>query len=311
MFSLYLPIAEMSVDVLVILALGGITGILSGMFGVGGGFLLSPLLIFLGVPPAVTVASSSNQIIASSLSGFLAHWRRKNVDFRMGGLLLVGGIIGSGVGVWIFHRLQKTGQIDLVISLSYVIFLGIIGTLMLMETAHALFKQRKHRTGHHPIILKRRGHHRLHYLPFRMRFPRSGLYISALLPIMVGISVGILVSIMGIGGGFIMLPAMIYIIRMPAAIVVGTSLFQIIFVSANVTLLQAMTTHTVDIVLAALLMLGSVCGTQVGIRLGSRLPTDHMRGLLALIVFFVAARLAWGLLVTPEDLFTVSLETIR
>lgn len=310
MFSIYLPIAEMSVDVLGILCLGGLTGILSGMFGVGGGFLLTPLLIFIGVPPAVSVASSANQIIASSLSGFLAHWRRNNVDFRMGGLLLVGGIVGSGLGVWIFKMLQRTGQIDLVISLVYVFFLGIIGTLMLIETSRTLLRQRKQGGSHMASLLKRRGHHPLHFLPLRIRFPRSGLYISALLPIIIGIGVGVLVSLMGIGGGFFLIPAMIYILRMPAAIVVGTSLFQIIFVSANVTILQAITTHTVDVVLAVLLMLGSVCGAQVGIRLGSRLPTDHMRGLLALIVFLVAARLAWGLLATPDQLYNVTLEAL-
>ncbi len=310
MFSIYLPIAEMSVDVLGILCLGGITGILSGMFGVGGGFLLTPLLIFIGIPPAVSVASSANQIIAASLSGFLAHHRRKNVDFRMGGLLLAGGMIGSGLGVWLFRVLQKTGQIDLVISLTYVFFLGIIGTLMLIETSKTLLQRHKHRTPSTIINPKPNHRHPLHHLPFKIRFPRSGLYISALLPMLIGIFVGVLVSLMGIGGGFFMLPAMIYILRMPTSVVVGTSLFQIIFVSANVTILQAITTHTVDVVLALLLMLGSVCGAQIGIRLGARLPTDYLRGLLALLVFSVTARLAWGLLATPHDLFSVTLEAL-
>jgi uncharacterized protein len=309
MFSVYLPIAEMSVNIFVILLLGGVTGVLSGMFGVGGGFLITPLLMFMGIPPAVAVASSANQIIASSVSGFLNHWRRGNVDFRMGGVLLFGGLAGSAVGVWLFKRLQMLGQIDLTISLVYTIFLGFIGTLMLIESTRTIIRQKKSRqttsTEDIPASITK---HPLHFLPLRMHFPRSELHISVLVPVVIGLCVGVLVSLMGIGGGFFLIPAMIYILRMPANVVVGSSLFQIIFVSANVTILQAITTQTVDILLAVLLMFGSVFGAQLGIRLATKLPTTYLRALLALIVFMVAARLAYGLLATPSDIFSVTLE---
>lgn len=308
MLSVYLPIAEMSVDVFEMLLLGGVTGILSGMFGVGGGFLLTPILIFMGIPPAVAVASSANQIIASSFSGFLNHMRRGNVDFRMGFTLLFGGLIGSGLGVWLFKRLQTIGQIDLVISIAYVLFLGIIGALMLTESIRAILRQRKspHHTPH-PHTTKKS---KLDFLPFHIDYPQSGIRVSIIIPILVGIMVGVLVSLMGIGGGFFLIPAMLYILRMPAQMVVGTSLFQIIFVSANVTLLQAMTTHTVDIMLALLLMTGSVFGAQFGMRLATKFPTTYLRAILSFIIFSVAARLAYGLLATPSDLYSITLEVV-
>ncbi|MDP7549362.1 MAG: sulfite exporter TauE/SafE family protein, partial [Alphaproteobacteria bacterium] len=244
--QIYLPIAELSVNIFLFLGMGAGVGFLSGLFGVGGGFLMTPLLIFAGIPPAVAVATEANQIVASSVSGALAHWRRGNVDIKIGVVLLIGGFIGSTLGVWVFGLLRGLGQIDLVIRLSYVVFLGIIGALMLVESLRAISRQRK------PGGKRRKLHQHnwLHGLPFKMRFRRSKLYISALLPLGIGVLVGILAAIMGVGGGFIMVPAMIYLLGMPTAMVVGTSLFQIIFVTANVTFLQAWQNQTVDIFLA-------------------------------------------------------------
>jgi hypothetical protein len=281
--------------------MGAGVGFLSGLFGVGGGFLMTPLLIFAGIPPAVAVATEANQIVASSVSGALAHWRRGNVDLKMGIVLLLGGIIGSTLGVWVFGLLQGLGQIDLVIRLSYVVFLGIIGALMLVESLKAISRQRK------PGGKRRKLHQHnwLHGLPFKMRFRRSKLYISALLPLGIGILVGILAAIMGVGGGFIMVPAMIYLLGMPTAMVVGTSLFQIIFVTANVTFLQAWQNQTVDIFLALLLLTGGVIGAQLGTRAGAKLPGEQLRSMLALIVLGVCARLAYELLARPDDLYSI------
>ena len=299
--QIYLPIAELSVNVFLFLGMGAGVGFLSGLFGVGGGFLMTPLLIFAGIPPAVAVATEANQIVASSVSGALAHWRRGNVDIKMGVVLLIGGIIGSTLGVWVFGLLRGLGQIDLVIRLSYVVFLGIIGALMLVESLKAISRQRK------PGGKRRKLHQHnwLHGLPFKMRFRRSKLYISALLPLGIGVLVGILAAIMGVGGGFIMVPAMIYLVGMPTAMVVGTSLFQIIFVTANVTFLQAWQNQTVDIFLALLLLTGGVIGAQLGTRAGSKLPGEQLRSMLALIVLAVCARLAYELLAHPEDLFSI------
>ncbi|MFP6698709.1 MAG: sulfite exporter TauE/SafE family protein [Alphaproteobacteria bacterium] len=299
--QIYLPIAELSVNVFLFLGMGAGVGFLSGLFGVGGGFLMTPLLIFAGIPPAVAVATEANQIVASSVSGALAHWRRGNVDIKMGVVLLIGGIIGSTLGVWVFGLLRGLGQIDLVIRLSYVVFLGIIGALMLVESLKAISRQRK------PGGKRRKLHQHnwLHGLPFKMRFRRSKLYISALLPLGIGVLVGILAAIMGVGGGFIMVPAMIYLLGMPTAMVVGTSLFQIIFVTANVTFLQAWQNQTVDIFLALLLLTGGVIGAQLGTRAGSKLPGEQLRSMLALIVLAVCARLAYELLAHPEDLFSI------
>ena len=299
--QIYLPIAELSVNAFLFLGMGGGVGFLSGLFGVGGGFLMTPLLIFAGIPPAVAVATEANQIVASSVSGALAHWRRGNVDVKMGVVLLIGGFIGSTIGVWVFGFLQGLGQIDLVIRLSYVVFLGIIGALMLVESLRAISRQRK------PGGKRRKLHQHnwLHGLPFKMRFRRSKLYISALLPLGVGIFVGILAAIMGVGGGFVMVPAMIYLLGMPTAMVVGTSLFQIIFVTANVTFLQAWQNQTVDIFLALLLLTGGVIGAQLGTRAGAKLPGEQLRSMLALIVLGVCARLAYELLVRPDDLYSI------
>ena len=298
--QIYLPIAEISVNVFILLGLGSGIGVLSGLFGVGGGFLMTPLLIFIGIPPAVAVATEANQIVASSVSGVLAHWKRGNVDVKMGMLLLVGGIIGSTVGVWLFKLLRQLGQVDLFVSLAYVIFLGAIGSLMFIESSRAILRSKR------PGGRRKKLHHTfLHGLPFKMRFRKSKLYISALLPILVGLFVGILSAMMGVGGGFVMVPAMIYLLGMPTAVVVGTSLFQIIFVTANATILQASINHTVDIVLALLLLVGGVIGAQFGARLGSKLPGEKLRVLLAMMVLGVCIWLLVGLIVTPDDLFSI------
>ena len=280
---IYLPIAEVSMHIFVIIGLGGSVGFLSGMFGVGGGFLMTPLLIFLGVPPAIAVSTEANQIVASSVSGVIAHWRRGNVDFKMGGILLAGGVVGSSLGVLLFSILRDIGQIDLVIKLSYVIFLGLIGGLMLLESIRAILRTRQPgaRRG------KLHQHNWLHGLPLKMRFRKSKLYISALLPFFLAAMVGVLSAIMGVGGGFILVPAMIYLLGMPTYVVIGTSLFQIIFVTANITVLQAVQTQTVDFVLAGLLLFGAVIGAQIGARFGTRLKGEQLRGLLALMVLGV------------------------
>ncbi|HYE00159.1 MAG TPA: sulfite exporter TauE/SafE family protein, partial [Alphaproteobacteria bacterium] len=270
---IYLPIAELSVDVFVILALGGGVGLLSGLFGVGGGFLMTPLLIFIGVPPPVAVGSEAAQIVASSVSGVLAHMRRGNVDFRMGFVLLLGGFVGSTAGVKLFSFLRDVGQVDLVISLSYVIILGGIGGLMLAESVRALRRHRRTGTAQRG---KLHQHNWLHGLPLKMRFPKSKLYISSLLPFGLGAIIGVLAAIMGVGGGFIMVPAMIYVLGMPTSVVVGTSLFQIIFVTANVTFLQAYENQTVDVILALLLLVGGVVGAQFGARLGAKLRGEQL-----------------------------------
>jgi len=300
---IYLPIAEVSMHIGIIIGLGGAVGFLSGLFGVGGGFLMTPLLIFLGIPPAVAVSTEANQIVASSVSGVLAHMRRGNVDFKMGGILMVGGMIGSSLGVALFSFLREIGQIDLVIQLSYVVFLGIIGSLMLTESVRTMIRSR--RPG--AVRGKLHQHNWLHGLPLKMRFRRSKLYISAIMPLLIGAFVGILSAIMGVGGGFIMVPAMIYLLGMPTSVVVGTSLFQIIFVTANVTLLQSIQTQTVDFVLAGLLLFGAVIGAQFGSRAGALLKGEQLRGLLALMVLAVCIKIGFDLVVRPEDLLSVEL----
>ena len=302
--DIYLPIAEVSLDVFLLLGLGAAVGFLSGVFGVGGGFLLTPLLIFIGVPPTVAVASSANQLVGASVSGVLAHWRRGNVDFKMGYVLLVGGLAGSLLGVWIFTLLKRLGQVELTISIGYVLLLGVLGFLMMIESVRALLRM------HRPGAARRRLHQHtwMHGLPLKARFRRSRLYISALLPIGIGFVVGIFSAILGIGGGFIMVPAMIYMLGMPTGVVPGTSLLQIIFVAANVTLLQAFTNHTVDAVLALVLLAGGVIGAQIGSRFGTRIRGEQLRFLLALMVLAVAAKLAFDMTVRPDDLYSIARE---
>jgi uncharacterized membrane protein YfcA len=273
------------------------------MFGVGGGFLITPLLFFIGIPPAVAVATSANQIVGSSVSALLPHIRRRNVDFRMGTVLLVGGIFGSGLGVFIFNFLKTLGQVDLMVNLCYVVFLGIIGSLMFVESVKSL---RRSRSG---VAPKRRKHTWVHGLPLKIRFRVSGIYISVIPPLLVGFLVGILSAVMGVGGGFIMVPAMIYMLSIPTKVVVGTSLYQIIFLTAFTTLLHATTNYTVDIVLAVLLLIGGVVGAQFGAMIGSRLKAEQLRILLALLVLLVCLKLALDLGVKPLDLYSLS-ETI-
>ena len=300
--QVYLPIAEISVDAFLLLALGGGVGLLSGLFGVGGGFLMTPLLILIGIPPAVAVGTEANQVVAASVSGALAHWRRGNIDVTMGVVLLAGGFVGSSLGVWLFTLLRSLGQIDLVISIFYVIFLGIIGALMVFESVRAWQMSRN------PTAWRRKLHEHfwVHGLPLKIRFRRSKLYISALVPLAVGAFVGVLAAIMGVGGGFIMVPAMIYLLGMPTSVVVGTSLFQIIFVTANVTFLQSVSNQTVDIVLATILMIGAVIGAQIGTQLGAKLRGEQLRALFGLIVLAVCFRVAYTLVATPAYPFSLT-----
>ncbi len=300
--QIYLPIAEMSVNAFLLLGLGGIVGVLSGMFGVGGGFLLTPLLFFVGIPPAVAVGTQGNQIVASSLSGVLAHVKRRTVDFRMGAVLLAGGLMGSAFGVYIFTILRSLGQVDLLVELCYVVFLGIVGTLMLIESLRAI---RRARLGPGALPPRKR-HNWVHNLPLKVKFRVSGLYISVIPPILVGMLVGILSAIMGVGGGFIMVPAMIYLLGMPTKVVVGTSLFQIIFVAAFTTLLHATANQTVDLILAVLLLIGGVIGAQIGTRIGSRLRAEQLRIALAVMVLAVGGKLALDLLIEPSELYSIA-----
>ncbi len=302
MIHIYLPIAEVSVNLFLLLAIGGGVGFLSGLFGVGGGFLLTPLLIFIGIPPAIAVGSEANQLAAASLSGVIAHWRGGRVDLRMGIMLLVGGLIGSTLGVSLFAWLMASGQIDLVIKLLYVVLLGLIGLMMMVESIRANLKSRRNEPS--PEVPADTNTWR-QQLPWQMHFPTSEVTISAFLPIGLGILVGILAAVMGIGGGFIMVPAMIYVLGMPTAIVVGTSLFQILFVASNVTLQQAIRVQTVDVVLALLLMLGSVIGVQIGARAGAKLRGEELRFLLAFIVLIVCGWMIFDLTSRPDFLFTL------
>jgi uncharacterized protein len=299
--QLYLPIAEISVNVFLLLGLGGGIGFLSGLFGVGGGFLMTPALFFIGIPPAVAVASEANQLVATSITGVIAHWRRKSVDFKMGTVLLCGGVIGSSIGVYVFKILRELGQVDLMISLLYVVFLGAIGSLMFAESLRSILRSRKGSAKRGKL----HQHTWMHGLPFKMRFRRSRLYISALMPITIGAFVGLLAALMGVGGGFIMVPAMIYLLGMPTSVVAGTSLFQILFVVANVTFLQAYTNQTVDVILALILLSGSVVGVQIGSAIGAKVSGPQFRILLAALVLLTCGKLLLDLLIMPSDLFSL------
>lgn len=298
----YLPIAEVSVNAFLILGIGGIVGFLSGMFGVGGGFLITPLLFFIGVPPAVAVATGANQVVASSISGVLAQMKRKSVDFRMGTVLLVGGFAGSALGIWVFALMTARGQVDLFVQLSYVVFLGLIGAMMLQESLRALMRSRR------PGAPVRRAHVHswVHGLPLKMKFRASGLYISVIPPALIGAFVGFLAAIMGVGGGFILVPAMIYLLGMPTKVVIGTSLFQIVFVAGFTTVMHSVTSQSVDMLLALMLILGGVIGAQIGARVGVRLKAEQLRVLLSLLVLAVAVRIAVDLLLRPSELFSVA-----
>jgi uncharacterized membrane protein YfcA len=300
--DLYLPIANLSVNALVIIGLGGVVGLLSGMFGVGGGFLTTPLLIFYGIPPTVAAASAASQVTGASVSGVVTHLARGTVDFRMGGVLIAGGVVGAGLGVLIFRLLQYLGQIDTVIGLLYVLMLGGIGLLMAKESIQALVALK---TGKRAPARKRRHHPLVAALPMRWRFYGSGLYISPLAPLLLGMATGILTMLLGVGGGFILVPAMLYLLGMTTQSVVGTSLFQILFVTMATTMMHAMTTKAVDLVLAMLLLIGSVTGAQVGTRLSMTMRPEYLRVLLAAIVLLVAARMTLGLVWRPDEIFTI------
>lgn len=300
--QIYLPIAEVSVNALGLLLIGTMVGLLSGLFGVGGGFILTPLLFFIGIPPTVAVASAANQIAGSSFSAFLAHMRRKTVDFRMGGVLLVGGLIGSFLGVRVFEILRSKGQFELVVSLLYVVMLGTIGGLMLLESVRTLRRAKDPNAA----LVRRKRHTWAHGLPLKMRFHTSKLYVSAIPPFVIGLLVGILAAIMGVGGGFIMVPAMIYLIGMPTKVVVGTSVFQFLFVTAFTAILHSVQSGTVDVLLAVILLVGGVIGAQIGVALAQRLRAEQLRILLALLVIGVCLKLALDLVLPPADLYSLT-----
>ena len=302
LMEIYLPVAEMSVNWLIIIALGTGVGFLSGLFGVGGGFLMTPLLVFTGIPSTVAVATTLSHVTASSMSGALAQWRKRGIDFALAGVMLVGGVVGTVFGVWLFALMRRQGQMDLIVSLTYVIMLGSIGFIMLRESLATL---KAYRSGaavsHHAVS---RGW--ILGLPFKMRFRQSRLYISVIPPIGIGFVVGTLSAIMGIGGGFIIVPAMIYLLRMPTRMVMGTSLVQIIAVTSITTVLQATHNFAVDIVLAGLLVSGGVVGAQLGVRAGAKLRGEQLRFLLALLVLTVGAGLAWQLVARPADIYSLA-----
>ena len=301
--QLYLPIAEMSANVFVFLAMGGAVGFLSGMFGVGGGFLMTPLLIFAGIPSIVAVGTETAQILASSVSGALAQWRRRNVDVKMGFVLLSGGLVGSAIGVELVKVLRRVGVFDAFVAACYVTFLGVIGTLMMIESTRAMRQTR----GGRVVSQRRPGQHNwVHGLPFKVRFTRSKHYISAIPPIVLGMFVGLLAAIMGVGGGFLMVPAMIYLLGMPTNVVVGTSLFQIVFLTAATTILHASQNYNVDVTLAVLLMAGGVIGAQFGTVAGERLKGEQLRFLLASFILAVCARFAWQLVARPGELYSLT-----
>jgi uncharacterized membrane protein YfcA len=294
---IYLPIAEMPVNVLLVLLVSGAVGFVSGLVGVGGGFIMTPSLIFLGVPAPVAVATGASQIAATSFSGIMTQTRRKAVDWRMGLLLSIGGIVGTASGVWLFERLLRLGQLDLIISVLYLFLLASVGALMLWES-YAVWRGR---TVRGVSILRRPARTVAHTLPVRLRFPRSGLYISVIPPLALGFGVGAMAAIMGVGGGFILIPAMIYLLRMPTNVVVGTSLFQVLIVTSLVVILQSVATQTVDLVLAALLMLGGVVGAQLGARMGAGLKGEQVRGLLGAILIAASVKFLWDILIPPSE----------
>lgn len=300
--GIYLPIAEISVNMLVLLGMGAAVGFLSGLFGVGGGFLITPLLIFYNIPPAIAVATGANQVIASSVSGALSHFKRRTLDFKLGILLVIGGLLGSLAGIHLFSLLRNLGQLDLIISLLYVILLGSVGGLMAVESWHTLRQSKK---GKAPDARRPGQHNWIHRMPFKARFRASMIYVSVIPVLAIGFAIGLLSSVMGVGGGFIMVPALIYLLRVPTNVVVGTSLFQITFVTAFTTVMQATNNHTVDIVLAFLLMIGGVIGAQYGARAGRKLRGEQLRMLLALLVLAVALRLAFSLFIQPDNVFSI------
>ncbi|MCO6048310.1 sulfite exporter TauE/SafE family protein [Mesorhizobium sp. RP14(2022)] len=301
--GIYLPIAEMSVNVVVLLFMGAAVGFLSGMFGVGGGFLITPLLIFYNIPPAIAVATGANQVVASSVSGALVHLKRRTIDFKLGTVLMIGGVFGATLGAAAFTFLRSVGQLDLIVSILYVVFLGTVGGLMLVESVNAI---RRSRDGAAPALRKPGQHNWILRLPFKMRFRASKLFVSIIPVLGLGAGIGFLSSIMGVGGGFIMVPALIYLLKVPTNVVVGTSLFQMIFVASYTTMVHASTNRTVDVILAFLLMIGGVAGAQYGAKAGQKLRGEQLRALLALLVLAVCLRLALDLFLTPDDIYSLT-----
>jgi uncharacterized membrane protein YfcA len=301
--EIYLPVAQMSVSWVLLLGLGMAIGILSGMLGVGGGFLLTPLLIFSGIPSSIAVATTASHITASSMSGAIAQWRKRAIDLKMAAVMTLGGIVGTIAGVWLFGVLRRAGQMDVVVSISYVLLLGTIGTLMLRESLGTLRAVR----GGAVTTARHFGQHLwIHGLPFKQRFPASRLYISVIPPLAIGFAVGVLSSILGVGGGFVVVPAMIYVLRMPTNVVTGTSLAQIIVITAATTVLQSVNNHAVDLFLALVLISGGVIGAQFGVRIGARLRGEQLRLMLALMVIAVALRLFFGLVARPHELYSIA-----
>jgi uncharacterized membrane protein YfcA len=301
---IYLPIAEISLDLPLLLALGFAVGILAGLFGIGGGFILTPLLLFWGVPPGVAVGTGAAQVVASSVSGALSHWQRRNVDVKMGIVLIAGGLIGTSFGVKLQQHLKQMGQLDLFIALTYVVMLGVIGTLMLIESTRTL---RRSKAG--TVSARRSGQHSfLQRLPLKLRFRTSKLYVSALPPYVIGAFVGLLTAIMGVGGGFLLIPALIYVIKLPTRLAMGTSAFQIIFITSVTTVLQAVENATVDVMLAAPLMFGGVFGAQIGVRMGQRLKAEQLRLFLALLVLSVAIRISYDLIRPPSEVYSLDVQ---
>lgn len=300
---IYLPIAELSVNMFIIFGMGGAVGFLSGLFGVGGGFLLTPLLIFSGIPPVISVATVASQIVASSASAALSYWRRRMIDLKLATVLMLSGAVGTLIGVVVFNGLRSLGQLDLIIGVSYVTFLGTIGGLMLSESVRAILNTRRGR----PAQLRRPGqHYWIHRLPLKMRFKRSKLYVSAIPVVALGVGIGFLGALLGIGGGFILVPALIYLLRVPTNVVIGTSLIQIVATMSVATILHAVTNFSVDIVLAIILMVGGVIGAQFGARVGQNMRGDHLRALLGLLVLAVAIRFLFGLVTPPEEAYSIN-----
>ena len=306
--QIYLPIAEIPINILLILSLGFVTGILSGMFGVGGGFIATPFLIFMGIPPLVAVATSANQITASSISGLLSHSKQKNVDFKMGFVLIFGGIFGSILGIIIFRLLQDLGQTDVFISIIYVIFLGLIGLTMAIDNIKTILKEKyeietSKKRGKKKLFVK--FSKKINKLPFKMYFPKSNIEISLLIPLIIGVFAGSLVSMMGIGGGFVIIPAMIYILKMPHKIITGTSLFQIVFISIVVTMMQSVVNNAVDIILAAIMIAGSVIGVQFGIKKAKNMDNDNLKLMLAIMILLVCLKMFSQLFLEPSSLYSI------
>ncbi len=302
-FHVYLPVAGVAVNALAVIGVGGAVGFLSGLFGVGGGFIITPLMLFLGIPTAVAVATGANQATATAVSGSMSHWQRGNIDFRIGNVLLASGIAGSLAGTQLVGILRATGQFDVFLSLSYVVLLGSLGLLMLIESVNTM--RSAARSG--GTLLERRKHTALHHLPFKTRFPRSKLYISVIPVLAIGAFIGVLTALMGVGGGFVLVPAMVYVLKMRTNIAIGTSLYQIMFVGGFTTLSQAIFLHSVDVVLGMLLISAGVIGTQFGAKAGAKLKGEQLRFLLALLVLSVCSRVAVDLIRTPDELYLLSI----